>query len=566
MKFILPALVLLIAAPAGFASSMAKTSGAASAEVEGGLGTIRGIVRDEGGGPIADATVAIFRVGTTQLLKQVSTAANGSFIAKVLPGTYSVLAVAQGFNPMSIGKVEVNRSADLNYGFQLERAGSGKTLPERKLDRNSSKWRIRAAQNQRSIFQNTDGDEPVTEADSSVDDKASVETARPQAVVESYFASGAGGSYQGVNFATLVPINPRTEIAISGQLGRGYSAPQRFETTLRYKANEAHALSFTTSIGQPGLMLGDRKIGQAAFQAVDEWKARNGFILVLGVDYAKLLGGGGDAALYPRIGVQFDADAKTRMRAGFTSQTEQRNWADVADLEGFDIAFRDPVSIDETVIEKGKAKINRSTRLEFGVERVLDNRSSIETNIFVDTTFARGVGLDRIGFDDLSGDGFDGLVANQQGRAAGVRVVYSRRLTGMLTASAGYAFGTGQKLSADGLSDPASVFQNAAFQSIFGELDASFDSGTNVRTIIRLSPDATVFAIDPFKGRLAIYDPGLSVLVTQRLPRFGLPVRAQAIIDARNIFDLQSGIQSADGVLGLDSQRRMLRGGIMLRF
>jgi hypothetical protein len=81
-----------------------------------------------------------------------------------------------------------------------------------------------------------------------------------------------------------------------------------------------------------------------------------------------------------------------------------------------------------------------------------------------------------------------------------------------------------------------------------------------------LSPQATVFAIDPFKGRLAIYDPGLSVMVTQSLPNLGLPFRAEAIIDARNIFDFQRGIFAEEGGLRLSVQRRSLRGGIQVRF
>ena len=91
-------------------------------------------------------------------------------------------------------------------------------------------------------------------------------------------------------------------------------------------------------------------------------------------------------------------------------------------------------------------------------------------------------------------------------------------------------------------------------------------TGTQVKTIFRLSPQATVFAIDPFQGRLAIYDPGLSVLVTQSLPNWGLPIRAEAIVDARNLFDFQTNINSEEGSLKLNSQGRTLRGGILVRF
>ena len=63
-------------------------------ENQGNLGIIRGVVRDDSGSPISDATVAIFRAGSSKLLKEVSSASDGSFLAKILPGTYTVSLVA----------------------------------------------------------------------------------------------------------------------------------------------------------------------------------------------------------------------------------------------------------------------------------------------------------------------------------------------------------------------------------------------------------------------------------------------------------------------------------------
>jgi hypothetical protein len=87
-----------------------------------------------------------------------------------------------------------------------------------------------------------------------------------------------------------------------------------------------------------------------------------------------------------------------------------------------------------------------------------------------------------------------------------------------------------------------------------------------VKTVFRLSPQATVFAVDPFHGRLAIYDPSLSVLVTQSLPNLGLPFHAEAMFDARNLFDFQTGVMGDDGSLRINSHRRALRGSILVRF
>jgi len=116
-------LMLAIALSAAFVAVPAANAGIV-VEKSGTLGIIKGVVRDDGGSPISDATVAIFRAGTSRLLKQVTSASDGSFVAKILPGTYTVLAVAQGFNPMTLFGVEVARSAELTYGFKLERSGS----------------------------------------------------------------------------------------------------------------------------------------------------------------------------------------------------------------------------------------------------------------------------------------------------------------------------------------------------------------------------------------------------------------------------------------------------------
>jgi len=467
------------------------------------LGTIKGVVRDDAGSPIADATVAIFRGGTSKLLKQVTSASDGSFIAKILPGTYTVLAVAQGFNPVTLLGVEVNPSAPVNYGFKLERSGSGNTLPEKRLDRNSSKWRIRAAQMQRSIYQNREGHAPVVDAAASAestepaDDKTK---RRPgQAVVETYFAASKQGNYAGVNFATIVPVRGGDDLIFAGQVGKGKNAPLRFETAFKFRPAEDHQVRLNASIGKLGNVSAgraDKALGQMSFQALDEWKLRDGVIIVLGFDYSRFVGAGNDSSLSPRLGLQFDIDPKTRIRTAFTTQTEEKSWAHSIDLEGTSVAFTEPVAIEDLVLISRKPQINKSRRLEFGVERVLDNNSSIEANVFFDTTLGRGVGLNSLAFDTLGGDGFGEFIANQQGHSSGLRLVYSRRINGVLSTSAGYAYGSGQKLSRSAITNPSHVFENDFFHSFFAQLATDLKTGTSVKTVFRLSSQATVFAID----------------------------------------------------------------------
>ncbi len=295
--------------------STSETQAAVVIEKSSNLGVIKGIVRDGTGSPISDAYVSIFRIGTSTLLKQVRSAADGSFLAKIIPGTYTVLAVAEGFNPMTISEVEVNRSAELNYKFKLERSGSGNTLPEKRTDRSSSKYSIRAAQLRRSIYQAKEGDIAIAEnspaeeiEDETTGDNDGSGDLKGQTVVETYFAEAAGETYTGMNFARLQPLNKNTEIVFAGQTGTSQSAPQRLEAKLKFRPNEDHQLRLNGTFAKfNGFKSGEegKPLGQVSVQATDEWKVREGVIFVFGLDYSRFLGGSEDFSLTPRLGLQY---------------------------------------------------------------------------------------------------------------------------------------------------------------------------------------------------------------------------------------------------------------------
>jgi len=499
---------------------------------EGGgrLAVIKGVVRDTAGKPISKATVAVFRLGTAKLLKQVTASKTGRFFTRIIPGTYTILAVAQGFNPVTLRKVQVNRSKGLIYGFKLERSGSGKTLPEKRLDRNSPKWRIRAAA-RRSIYQNREGKAPIIDENASLNNDGVVAEKggkrKEQSLVETFVTSTKDGSYTAVNFATFKPVSENAEIVFAGQLGTGKFAPKRFETSFSFRPDDNHQIRLNGSIAKLGkikLKSKEELLNQVSFQALDQWKIRQGVVVVFGLDYSRFIGAGKDSLISPRLGFQIDVDQKTRIRTAYTTRAEDRTWQKVIQFENSQVLLREPTVVDDIVVENDKPRMNKNRRLEFGVERVLDNRSSVEANVFFDTVTGRGVGLANLPFDTLGGDKFEHFVANQHGKSQGIRAVYSRRLDKVFTFSAGYSFGKGQKLSHKLLANPADAFESDVFQTFYGELSAELKTGTSLRTIYRLSPEATVFAIDPFQGRLAIYDPGLSVMVTQTLPSWGLPI------------------------------------------
>jgi carboxypeptidase family protein/TonB-dependent receptor-like protein len=568
------------------------------------LATVTGAVVDHKGNPVSGAIISLLKDGAAKVVKQTRSDAQGRFIARIAPGRYGISAIANGFNTVVFTSVEVRASQELIYRFNLEPIGSGKTLPERRRDRDDVRWTLRSSQTRRSIFQAQDGEDSDIKAALGIEPGAEGETGtgvsaeataqaaeegetdsqrdsqrRMQGIVETYFTSDAtGASYPALNFALATSANDGIDFIVAGQTGVGPNAPERLEASTHFRVGERHRLGFAAAavrFGAPAwatfvpnqIVPGQSdRLGQFSVRAIDEWIVRDGIVVVLGLDYSRFIGAGGAGSLNPRIGLQFDANARTRVRAAYAQGGGEAYTQSVAGFENAQVAFAD-VHKRPVAFVDGRAVMERSHRLEFGVERVVDNESNFEATAFFDTTTGRGVGLlstPMTAFSGATGETFIN-VANQQGASRGMRLVYTRRLSRVWSASAGYSFGRGQRLSGQP-SQPTDMFESGFFQTGALQLGGGFDTGTTIRTVLRFSPNATVFAIDPFAGRLAVYDPSLSIQVTQELPSFGLPVRAEAVLDARNILDLQASIDNGETLTQISTGRRSVRGGISVRF
>jgi hypothetical protein len=568
------------------------TTSATRAASRSRLGIVSGSVRDHKGKPLAGALVQLLRDGANNITKQTRTAADGTFTARIAPGRYLLTALAEGFNATTFTAVQVNPSDELVYRFNLEPLGQGRTMPERRNDRNDAKWRLRSAQNRRSILQNNEGSDATVaaveearatdeEAEAAAGDDAANwkgDARNAHGVLETYTATSADPDapvYAGTNFAVSIPAGEQLNLIFAGQLGSNGLA--RLETTGRFRAGTRHL--FSATVGGANLPLAfnsaadasmPQSLKQVSVRAVDEWVVREGVVVVLGLDYSRFAGANGAGTFSPRLGFQFETDARTRLRFGYAPGGVNSQPQSVARFEDGAIVFPEMAAQPVAFVD-GRPVTERSRRLEFGVERVLDNNSSIEATAFFDTTDGRGVGLMNMPLGALGGEPGTELlsVANQQGAARGLRVVYARRLGSFLKTSAGYSFGRGQQLAPDfspASSAPGELFRNGFFQTVAAQVESSFDTGTDVRTVLRFSPRAAVFAIDPFAGRVAVFDPSLSILVTQDLPTFGLPLQAEAVLDARNLLDAQTSVEDGDTLTILNGNRRSVRGGISVRF
>ncbi|MDQ2921965.1 MAG: carboxypeptidase-like regulatory domain-containing protein, partial [Acidobacteriota bacterium] len=496
------------------------------------LGTITGAVLDNKGNPVSGALISLLRDGASKVIKQTRSDVAGRFSTRISPGRYGIRAIAEGFNAVVFSSVEVRASQELVYRFNLEPIGSGKTLPEQRRDRDDVKWTLRSAQTRRSIFQAREGedrdiqavlgieaapgagtDEIGTNASAvnSAKDSEKDSQRRMRGVVETYFAGNSYSTgYSGLNFAVATSAADGVDLIFAGQTGVGPNAPGRFEVSTHVRAGQRHRLGVNlgaVSFGPPilatvrdnpsvqlttprGLPATGIRIGQFSVRAIDEWVIHDGIVVVLGLDYSRFIGAGGARSINPRVGVQFDANARTRLKAAYAPGGEESRIQSVAPFEDAQVVFTEANKRPIAFVD-GRAVMERSHRLEFGIERVIDNESNLEASAFFDTTTGRGVGLLSTPISAFSGTTGEAFieVANQQGASRGMRLVYTRRLSRVWTASAGYSVGRGQRLSAGDISRPTEMFESGFFQTAALQLGGGFGTGTNIQTVLRFSPN-----------------------------------------------------------------------------
>ena len=392
----------------------------AASTSKGQLATITGAVTDNKGNPVSGALISLLREGASKVIKQTRTDVAGRFSARIVPGRYGIRAIASGFNEVVFASVEVRPSQELVYRFNLEPIGSGNTLPERRKDRDDVKWTLRSAQTRRSIFQVQEGNdseiqailgqEPATQAETPADGLSTEATStevssqhsqrRVQGVVETYFSGNSfGPAYPGLNFAISTFPNDRIEVILAGQTTTTGNGPERFEASTHIRAGLRHRMEMSLGAVRYGApvwisttdnlsSVSSTRPGQISVRAIDEWVVRDGIVVVLGLDYSRFIGASGAQSVAPRIGIQYDANARTRLRAAYAPGGDESNIQSVAAFEGAQVQFRDSGRRPVAYVD-GRAVMDRSHRLEFGVERVLDNKSNLEGTAFFEVQIDR---------------------------------------------------------------------------------------------------------------------------------------------------------------------------------
>src|SRR5215813_5561723 len=567
------------------------TSGGLAVEASPVLAFITGTVRDEKGTPLAGATVAVLepRMGGKEV-KSARTDTQGRFLAGVSPGAWMIRAMAEGFISKST-RLVLSRSAKTSYDFQLK---SDNTLVQKRGDRDNYRWISLSVPHPVQNLNEEAEEEVVDLSNDTAQPKGALATqssfhgiAQFVAVTSSAPAGLPAPEFFGTNFAVSGSLGGNFEMAFIGQRGVGDLAPQRLAAVASVRPGEVHQITAMIGYGQVGLSQvglsrtraqeidadgaplawrrnartlgaalrpgqtspGRISLDQISVSATDSWQVFRPLLVIYGFDYSRFVGSVNDSdSVLPRLAVQYSPSSRTRLNAAVTPGASERlNSPEGFNSENIQASFE---SAPAEVANSDAPILDRSQRFEAGVERSFggagERNTSIEASVFYDLISGHGVGLLALPLEASPENqaAFQQVVHQvtaMNGAARGFRVMLNHRINDHLTASAGYSFGRGSRLDDAPVSQatPAGLFRGGFFHVATAKLDLDFteQTGTMVSTVIRLSPSAVVSAIDPFAGRISVYDPNINIYVTQQLPSFGLPLRWEALVDIRNLFD-----------------------------
>jgi hypothetical protein len=533
------------------------------------FGSIRGFIKDGAGNPLVGAAVMVMTESedADKVVKRANTDDEGKFIAAgISPGRYRVKAIADGFKPVELAADVRPNKVTVFDSILLRRVG---TLAEEAALDPDSKYATRRAK--RTVFHYDETKKDTVDATADATVALTDSSPEMHGVINAFSQTTPGtdgerNSFIGSNFAISEKIARDANLVVSGQIGYGEGAPQRLEALTTAHAGDRHRLAvalgyarftFSRKGGLPTL-------GQFSLSATDTWQVSGPVLVVYGLDFARFTEGMSGTSVLPRFEVAVDAGAHTRMFAGITPGSSVDAQSRI-NLESGEIVLAEPKPV--ALAPTGEPIMDRSYRLQFGGEQVLSEKSSVEVMAFFDMISGYGVGLLAV---PVETDSSDPLIRNAElkGRSRGVRVVYHRRVNSIIEGAVGYAFGEGQSFDERGITEPANLFHNKLFHVFSAKIDANFvQTGTRVSTVLRFAPEQAVFAIDPFQGQIATYDPNLNVSLTQELPSLGfLPGQWQAVVDLRNLLDQQASVSDERQELIEGRFQRLVRVGVSLRF
>src|SRR5262245_36556450 len=333
-------------------------------------GSIRGLIVDPGGAPLAGAAVLVLcetePLKPARIIKRASTDQEGKFIAAgIVPGRYKLKAQADGFNPVEIAADVRPNKVTVFDSILLRRVG---TLEEETSLNLDSKYAARQARG--TIFHLDDPKKTPAAPDATIalGDRSPQLRAAVQTFGEVSSDPLERTAYLGTNFAISEQFAKDANVVVSGQAGYGHGAPQRLDVMTTAHAGDKHRVSLALGYGRFTFSRHSSipKLGQFSISATDTWQVSGPVLIVYGLEFARFAEGASGTSILPRLGVALDAGPRTRLFAGLVPGSSGDAQSRI-DLESGEVEFVEPKSVAVVNRPSGPAEpiMDHSYRVQF---------------------------------------------------------------------------------------------------------------------------------------------------------------------------------------------------------
>jgi hypothetical protein len=520
------------------------------------LCSVTGVVTDDKGAPVAGALISILRDGKSkEVIATAKSDREGKFsAAKIIPGVYRLIAVAQGFQTAVSERAELllERPAILNFALRPA-VDPGKTTG---ID--PVKYQSRR---NRTIFNAREKEGEAAGVASLFADTHGFVSFGSQSNVF------AGAPMTAYTVEVTQPLSNSLEIgsAIQGDATGGM--PQFIVGALRFRTDRhtvnSKLISERVGVASPLPAAGSfSRLTRTEVRVADTWAVSQALNLVYGFEYSRLEGAS-EATFLPRLTANWKPARSVNLHAAITSEGEPTPETSGEGGIAMISALPGPIRLVATEPENGNPVIERTLRAEIGAAWRVDSKTILEATVFRDRVDGRAVGL------VLESAGTP-LVFNQQGTNQGFRITLKHRLHRNITVTGGFASGRGQQvgIAQTNLGTPEVELFATRYHVLAVQADASLpQSGTRLTVQYRKSLGAPLLAIDPLRSRFWSPDAGLSVSLIQSLGGWGfMPGKWEVLFEGRNLADQADDLTTETGLFVRVPNRRVVRGGLRMRF
>ncbi|OYT69751.1 MAG: hypothetical protein CFK52_13020 [Chloracidobacterium sp. CP2_5A] len=517
----------------GFLSSLllvAVAAATAAATERAEACSVTGLVTDHRGAPVPHAIISLFRDGEeNKVLVTASSDRSGKFfLSRLSPGVYRFLATARGFQTLISERAELLPGRPAHVSFTLRPAPDAKAFGI-----NPVKYQNRR---NRGIFNAAPAADSAAAADW-----------RVTALVGS----------SGYDAQVSVEVSPELEVgallrrdwegqatAIGGALRY---APDRHRLMIRATSSQAISAPRAPGEASPG----EPALGAARryeLRVADAWQATPTLQLAYGFDYVQV-GRASEDAWLPRLAARWQPCASLQAHAALTPDGQAAPDWTAPEQPLFASDFPTPPAL-LAADENGPA-LARHLRAEAGLAWRLSPKAAVSVFVYQDRLEGHALALE------------EQPVERVDGRAQGSGLVVAYHPHRRLTITTAYALGRAPAgARAADAARPMTTYQVVAVVA-----EMAFPArGARLAIGYRGATGNPIQAIDPFAARLPFTDSGLSFAFAQAIPSWLAPLgRWEAIIEGRNLDERRGELAGLGAMFGFP-QRRIVRGGLRMRF